>query len=40
MRSTDKDLKDKNQFKNKNRFKNPKRLKKMEKNLEENLQKI
>ena len=40
MRSTNKDLKDKNQFKNKNRFKNPKRLKKMEKNLEENIQKI
>jgi len=34
MRSTNKDLKDKNQFINKNRFKNPKRLKKMEKNLE------
>lgn len=40
MRSTNKDLKDKNQFKNKNRFKNPKRLQKMKKNLEENLQKI
>jgi len=40
MRSTNKDLKDKNQFKNKNKFKNPKRLQKMKKNLEENLQKI
>ena len=40
MRSTNKDLKDKNQLKNKNRFKNPKRLQKMKKNLEENLQKI
>jgi len=40
MRSTNKDLKDKNQFKNKNRFKNPKRFQKMKKNLEENLQKI